>query len=170
LVHGAADVWDDAREIKFSRLDSKGAGGNNGLLFNGGNPMNTFVKFSLAGVAVLAVTTVTGFAQAQEIKRTEIKRSDLTGTNMEVIMGILEAPPGAVLAKHFHNGEEAFYVLEGAMTEIPGQAPSERVQGTGGINVREVPHAGYKVVGNKPLKLLTVHIVDKGKPLAVNVP
>jgi quercetin dioxygenase-like cupin family protein len=87
-----------------------------------------------------------------------------------VIMGILEAPPGAVLPKHFHNGEEAFYVLEGAMTEMPGQAPSERVQGTGGINVREVPHAGYKVVGNKPLKLLTVHVVDKGKPLAVNVP
>jgi hypothetical protein len=133
------------------------------------NPMNTF-KFSLAGAAAIAVTIVAGFAQAQEIKRTELKRSDLTGTNMEVIMGVLEAPPGAVLPKHFHNGEEAFYVLEGAMTEMPGQAPSERVQGTGGINVREVPHAGYKVVGNKPLKLLTVHVVDKGKPLAVNVP
>ena len=60
-------------------------------------------------------------AQAQEIKRTEIKRSDLTGTNMEVIMTVLEAPPGAVLPKHFHYGEEAFYVLEGAMTEVPGQ-------------------------------------------------
>ena len=24
---------------------------------------------------------------------------------------------------------------------------------------------GYKVVGNKPLKLLTVHVVDKDKPL-----
>jgi quercetin dioxygenase-like cupin family protein len=101
--------------------------------------MNALIKLSLAGVAVFAVTTVAGFAQAQEIKRTEIKRSDLTGTNMEVIMGVLEAPPGAVLPKHFHNGEEAFYVLEGAMTEIPGQAPTERVQGTGGINVREVP-------------------------------
>jgi quercetin dioxygenase-like cupin family protein len=85
-------------------------------------------------------------------------------------MGVLEAPPGAVLPKHFHNGEEAFYVLEGAITEIPGQPPTERVRGTGGINVRDVPHAGYKVVGNKPLKLLTVHVVDKGKPLTVNVP
>lgn len=28
-------------------------------------------------------------------------------------------------------------------------------------------HAGYKVVGDKPLKLLTVHIVDKGKPMTV---
>jgi hypothetical protein len=113
--------------------------------------MNPFVKLLLAGVAVLAVTTVAGLAQAQETKRTELKRSDLTGTNMEVVVGILEAPPGAV-------------------TEIPGQAPAPRAQGGAGINVREVPHAGYKVVGDKPLKLLTVHIVDKGKPLAVNVP
>jgi cupin domain len=82
----------------------------------------------------------------------------------------LEAPPGAVVPKHIHYGEEAFYVLEGAMTEIPGQAPAPRAAGGAGINVREVPHAGYKVVGDKPLKLLTVHIVDKGKPLAVNVP
>jgi hypothetical protein len=117
--------------------------------------MRSFMKASIAGTAAIAIVAWASLAQAQEIKRTEIKRSDLTGTNMEVIMGVLEAPPGAVLPKHFHNGEEAFYVLEGAMTEMPGQAPSERVQGTGGINVREVPHAGYKVVGNKPLKLLT---------------
>ncbi len=132
--------------------------------------MHPYIKFSIAGTAAFAVTAWACLAQAQEIKRTEIKRSDLTGTNMEVIMTVLEAPPGAVLPKHFHHGEEAFYVLEGAMTEVPGQAPSPRVVGTGGINVREVPHAGYKVVGDKPLKLLTVHIVDKGKPLAVNVP
>jgi hypothetical protein len=132
--------------------------------------MHPYVKISIAGAAVFAVTVCASLAQAQEIKRTEIKRSDLTGTNMEMIMTVLEAPPGAVLPKHFHHGEEAFYVLEGAMTEVPGQAPSPRVVGTGGINVREVPHAGYKVVGDKPLKLLTVHVVDKGKPLAVNVP
>jgi hypothetical protein len=28
-----------------------------------------------------------------------------------------------------------------------------------------VPHAGFKVVGDKPLKIVTVHIVDKGAPL-----
>ena len=127
--------------------------------------MHPYVKFLIAGAAAFAVAAWASLAQAQEIKR-----SDLTGTNMEVIMTVLEAPPGAVLPKHFHHGEEAFYVLEGAMTEVPGQPAGPRIQGTGGINVREVPHAGYKVVGDKPLKLLTVHVVDKGKPLAVNVP
>jgi hypothetical protein len=33
------------------------------------------------------------------------------------------------------------------------------------MNARDVPHGAYKVVGDTPLKLLTVHIVDKGKPL-----
>jgi len=31
--------------------------------------------------------------------------------------------------------------------------------------LRDAPHGGFKVVGNKPLKLVTVHIVDKGLPL-----
>jgi len=84
--------------------------------------MSPFVKASITGLAAVAAWAGLAQAQAQalEIKRTEIKRSALTGTNMEVIMTVLEAPPGAVLPKHFHYGEEAFYVLEGAMTEIPG--------------------------------------------------
>jgi hypothetical protein len=133
--------------------------------------MTAIRKFEFATLAALFVAaTMATAASAQEIKRTEIKRSDLAGTNMEVIMAIVEIPPGATQAKHFHFGEEAFYVLEGAMTEVPGTGQVQRVPGTGGINVREVPHAGYKVIGDKTLKLLTVHIVDKGKPLTTNVP
>jgi hypothetical protein len=50
----------------------------------------------------------------------------------------------------------------------PSRRPtaSDRAQGRSGtINLRDVPHAGFKVVGDKPLKLLTVHVVDKGAPL-----
>lgn len=39
--------------------------------------------------------------------------------------------------------------------------------GQAGVNVRDVPYAGYKVVGDK--MLLTVHIDDKGKPMTVPV-
>jgi hypothetical protein len=42
-----------------------------------------------------------------------------------------------------------------------------RPAGQAGVNVRDVPHAGYKVIGDKTLKLLTMHIVDKGKPMTV---
>jgi len=33
------------------------------------------------------------------------------------------------------------------------------------MNIRDVMHGGFKVVGDRTVKLLTVHVVDKGKPL-----
>jgi quercetin dioxygenase-like cupin family protein len=107
----------------------------------------------------------TAFAQ----NRTVLKTADLTGTNMEIIIAVLEVPPGASIAKHTHPGEEAVYVLEGATLQTPDGKEVARPAGQAGVNVRDVPHGGYKVVGDKPLKLLTVHIVDKGKPMTVPV-
>jgi hypothetical protein len=34
-------------------------------------------------------------------------------------------------------------------------------------SVRDVPHGAFTVTGDKTLKLVTVHIVDKGKPLYI---
>ena len=58
-------------------------------------------------------------ANAEETSRAELKKADLTGTNMEVIISIVEAKPGAGLPRHIHPGEEAYYVLEGATLELP---------------------------------------------------
>jgi len=33
------------------------------------------------------------------------------------------------------------------------------------VNLRDVEHGGWTVVGDTPLKVFTVHVVDKGKPL-----
>ncbi len=33
------------------------------------------------------------------------------------------------------------------------------------FNLRDPKHGGFKVTGTKTLKFVTVHIVDKGKPL-----
>ncbi len=59
-------------------------------------------------------------AHAQDYAgRKELKRSDLTGTNMEVIVSISETKPGETLPRHFHNGEEAFYTLDDTTIELP---------------------------------------------------
>src|SRR6516225_11388740 len=97
--------------------------------------------------------------------RTVLKRGDLTGTDMEIVIRVLEVPPGSSIERHTHPGEEAVYVLDGATLQWPDGKEVSRPTGEAGINVRGVPHAGYKVVGDTPLKLLTVHIVDKGKPM-----
>jgi quercetin dioxygenase-like cupin family protein len=119
--------------------------------------------------AIVATGALICVAQAQDSAgRKELKRSDLTGTNMEVVVSVSDTKPGETLARHIHHGEEAFYVLEGAMAELPDGKQISLATGAASINVREVAHAGFKIVGDKTLKLLTVHIVDKGKPLYDN--
>ncbi|SFI30156.1 Cupin domain protein [Collimonas sp. OK307] len=98
--------------------------------------------------------------------RTELKRADLTGApGMEVISSIIEIKPGTESPKHLHHGVESGYVLQGTMIQPPGKEPVMLETGTPILNLRDVPHAGFKVVGDKSLKLFTVHVVDKDKPL-----
>jgi quercetin dioxygenase-like cupin family protein len=126
-----------------------------------------FLKMiSMLGLCAVLIANVC----AQEIKRKIISRADLTGTNMEVIMVETELPPGVTSPRHTHPGEEAYYVVEGGTVQFPGEEPKLREPGTGGINKREMPHAGYKVVGDKTIKIVSVYIVDKGKPLATPAP
>lgn len=97
--------------------------------------------------------------------RQELKRADMAGTNMEVIISVIEAQPGELLARHIHHGEEAFYVLQGATLETADGKQIKLDAGVADINHRDVPHAGLKVVGDTPFKYLAVHIVDKGSIL-----
>jgi quercetin dioxygenase-like cupin family protein len=98
--------------------------------------------------------------------RKELRRVDLSGApGMEVVVSITELKPGDEVGAHFHHGIETGYVLEGGMTQATGQPPVALVAGASLMNLRDATHAGYKVVGDKTIKLLTVHIVDKGKPL-----
>jgi quercetin dioxygenase-like cupin family protein len=121
-------------------------------------------------VAAFAAVAITGLAYADDLapkSRVELKRADLDapGVNMEVILSTAEYQPGDFVARHIHHGDEAFYVIQGATVETPDGKQIELKTGTGSINMRDVPHAGFKVVGSSALKLVTVHIVDKGKPL-----
>ena len=99
-------------------------------------------------------------------RRQELKRADLSGApGMEVITSVTEYPPGEVIPRHLHHGLETGYVLQGSNIQMPGQAPTRLETGSAIMNLRDAPHAGFKVIGPEPLKLLTVHIVDKDKPL-----
>lgn len=102
--------------------------------------------------------------------RTILNRADLAGTpNMEVISSILEVQPGATVPRHFHHGIETGRVLEGGLIQMPGKEPQMLATGSPIWNLPGVFHGGFKVVGDKPLKLYTVHVVDKTRPLADGV-
>jgi len=97
--------------------------------------------------------------------RKELKRADLSGApGMEVVLSVVEMKPGDRLSLHTHHGIETAYVLEGGMVELPGKPPMAMPTGTPIMMLRDVEH-GFTVVGDKTIKLVTVHIVDKGKLL-----
>ena len=121
-------------------------------------------------VILSSALSAPSLAQTAEPHRVVLKTADLTGTDKEIIIAVLEVPPGVSIARHTHPGEEATFVLEGAKLQMPDGKEIDRPAGQAGVNVRDVPHAGYTVVGDKALKILTVHIVDKGKPMTVPAP
>ncbi|MFZ6647017.1 cupin domain-containing protein [Undibacterium sp. TJN25] len=120
----------------------------------------------MAAGAALVLFAAPALAQDNSNVRTELKRTDLAGApGMEVISSIVEYKPGDVSPRHLHHGVESGYVLQGAMIQMPGKDPVMMATGSPIFNLRDVAHGGYKVVGDTPLRLYTVHIVDKGKPL-----
>jgi quercetin dioxygenase-like cupin family protein len=130
------------------------------------HPSTAPLAACLVATTVTATLTLAGSVLAQEVKRTELGRSPVSGDpSREIVMQLVEIPPGATSRRHFHNGEEAFYVLEGGVAQSTGQGSKERPAGEHGINRRGVPHAGYTVVGDRTVRILSVYVVDKGKPL-----
>ena len=125
---------------------------------------------SLAGLVVFSLGLATGLV-AQTVandsaQRVEQKRADLSGApGMEVIASIAEYKAGDAIDLHLHHGIEAAYVVQGASVQVPGKDPMALPTGATVLNLRDVKHGGFRVVGDTPLKLFTVHIVDKGKPL-----
>ena len=114
----------------------------------------------LVTIALASLLVTTASAQDSPFRK-ELKRGDLTGTNMEIITSISEIKPGETSTLHIHHGDESYYFLEGGTIELPDGKQVPIPTGSVGLNVRDVPHG----VGDKTIKLLTVHVVDKGKPL-----
>ncbi|MCY7317396.1 MAG: cupin domain-containing protein [Ramlibacter sp.] len=124
---------------------------------------------SLIGLVVFGLGLTTGlFAQptSGSPPSVEQKRNDLSGApGMEVISTVVEFKIGETIDLHSHHGIETIYVIQGASVQVPGKDPRTLPTGATLVNLRDVKHGGFKVVGDTSLKLFTVHVVDQGKPL-----
>jgi len=120
------------------------------------------------GLALCLALAATGLA-AQSLEpaaRKELKRAELSGApGMQLISSISVYQPGEEIPRHVHHGLEAVYVVQGAMIQVPGKDPQPLPTGADLLNLRDAPHAGFRVVGDQALKLYTVHVVDRDKPL-----
>jgi quercetin dioxygenase-like cupin family protein len=124
----------------------------------------------LAGVAFL-VGIATGRAQAPgEIKRSILLTKALAAQGYNGIVGRGEVPAGMAGPAHFHHGDELVVLLEGEVeVEIEGGTPV-RVKAGEAMHVEAGKVHKPKSVGTVPAKFISVWVVEKDRPLAVNVP
>lgn len=120
---------------------------------------------TLGSAGTLLAQALNDSPQRQEKQRVELQGPNGVTTGMEVISSVAEYKPGEGIDLHLHHGIEALYVVQGAQIQLPGKEPLTLPTGASLMNLRMVQHGGFKVVGETSLKLYTVHIVDKGKPL-----
>jgi len=128
------------------------------------------VAILAAGVAIGVTVDHVAFAQQPGIKRTILLRADDPGSpKYEAVMAIAEIAPGAMSGKHRHPGVEVAYVLDGSLIiEHEGEAPVTLHAGEAIKNMAVAHNA--RNPGTKPVKILAVYIVEKGKPMAESVP
>src|SRR5215475_7799842 len=127
-----------------------------------------FASVVAAAFALGVTVDHLAFAGQQQpaIKRTILQRQDDPASpKYEAVMGISEIPPGATSGRHRHPGIELAYILEGSVElEHDGKPPVTVKAGEASMN----PLGGIHIATNRgtvPVKILTVYVVEKGKPL-----
>ena len=126
-----------------------------------------------AAIFALSLLFIAGMAiaQAPGIKRTLLQRGDVPAEgSREVVLGLAEIAAGGSAGRHWHNGPETGYVIEGTtLLEVDGEAPKTLKAGdsyfipAGKIHDAKA-HAGVAA------KVLATYVVEKGKPLAIPAP
>jgi quercetin dioxygenase-like cupin family protein len=125
-------------------------------------------------VTAVIVTGGLGFhaawAQQAGITRIDLQRHDLSIPGREVIQTIVELAPGVRSSRHTHPGEEIVYVLEGAPLEyeLEGKPPVTLKPGDILFIPAGTVHSARNV-GNRKGAELATYIVEKGKPLLVEI-
>lgn len=117
-----------------------------------------------ACVLLLAAGAVA--AQSTGIKRTVLKKEDVSVPGREAVVASVELAPGVVAGRHTHPGDEISYVTEGeGELLIDGEDPRRVKAGEAFVIKAGVIHDARNT-GAVPMKLVGVYVVEKGKPLA----
>jgi len=119
--------------------------------------------------AALLLSTVSFAAQAQiqpsPVKRTPIGKTEVPGSNFEVVTALVEIAPGFKAGKHTHPGTVQVQMQDGEFwLAIDGQPEKTYKAG----DAFEVPSGAVHnegALGDKPAKFIAVYIVEKGKPM-----
>jgi quercetin dioxygenase-like cupin family protein len=102
--------------------------------------------------------------QPAPVKRAILQRSDVPGTNLEIIYAALEIAAGFKAGRHNHPGVTMGQVLDGDFwLHLDGQ-PEQVLHAGESLTIpdRAIHDEGAT---DKAVKLIVVYVVEKGKPL-----
>ena len=127
--------------------------------------MKLATKLVAAACIVLPAFLAPVFAQ-QGITRTPLGTMDFPA-GYQTVMGLAEIAAGKCGGRHTHPGMETSYEGEG-VSKIDGR-PDRPVKAGDAIQIpANLPHDGCAT--SRAVKILTVHTVEKGKPLGSPAP
>lgn len=117
-------------------------------------------------IIAFALAAMTAAAAAQDgIKRTPLQKVDFPD-GYTTVTGLAEIQPGVSAGRHTHPGIETGYVLEGeTVLSIDGQGDVTMKAGDSYVIPAGIPHDA-KAIGEKPVKVLGIYVIERGKPLA----
>ena len=129
--------------------------------------MKQTIQFVAATCTALSALIAPAIAQ-QGITRTPLSTTDFP-PGYQSVMGIAQIPANICFDRHTHPGIENAYLLEGEIVlKIEGKA-DQRLKAGDAVQIPAgAPHVGCTTAS--AVKVLTVHIVEKGKPLASPAP
>ncbi len=103
--------------------------------------------------------------QPSPVKRTILQKSDVPGTNLEMIYATVEIAPNFKAGRHSHPGVVMAQVVEGEFWFAPDGQPEKTFKTGEALTVpdRAIHNEG---AGSNGVKLNAVYVVEKGQPLA----
>jgi len=121
-----------------------------------------------AATCILPLAFLMPALAQQGIKRTSLGTMDFPA-GYQTVMGLAEIAPGACSGRHTHPGIETSYLLEGEAVEKIDGKPDPRVRA--GESIQIPANARHDACATAAgAKALTVHVIEKGKPLASPAP
>lgn len=113
----------------------------------------------------VAAQTVPAPVAPSPVKRTIVGKTEVPGSNYEVVTAMVEIAPGFKAPRHFHPGIVQVEVLEGEFwTAVDGQPEKTYTAGQHFELPMKIVHA-EGATGDKTMKLIAVYVVEKGQPL-----
>lgn len=126
----------------------------------------TLLSSAVFALGFLIASSANAQQQAAAPKVTPLLKESLTGQpDKEVIMVLIEWPPGFDTGRHTHPGDENATILEGTVTGQKENAEATTYSaGESYHNEAGVVHAA-KNATNQTVKSVSIFVVEKGKPL-----